>query len=175
MFGLFFGFILGVICCIVVGIIFVTRELKKLEQTKKNLLEEIAKKRVDAADEKVKGFRDRFLKVDELTKQQLAMLGQLDQPSKNALHSRWKNDINQEIKLMEEEKMDILRSILKDGYDPTLPVLNGKTQEREHIKLSDFLQRHPVETPKDSEPSEPGIKKVGKFTVYRGGNDDTSH
>jgi hypothetical protein len=48
--------------------------------------------------------------------------------------------MNAELKRLEEEKMTILRSVLDDGYDPKLVMVN-ESGDRETIKLSDFVKK----------------------------------
>lgn len=82
---------------------------------------------------------DRLNKAGELTKIQNDIVSQTQAPSKSAAHSKHKNGLIQQWKLMEDEKMAILSSIVQEGHDPMVTVYNASTQRQEEIKLSAFL------------------------------------
>ena len=138
------------------------RELKFVEETIKTL-----KSTVDNAS-----VRERLKKSQDLTKKQLELFSAIDMPQKNALDGKYKQQLNDEIKLIEEQKIEILSSILNDGFDPVITIINEKAQN-ENIKLSEFFKMRsldPRKYAKDAGPVPPP-KKIGKFTVYTGGND----
>jgi hypothetical protein len=141
------------------------KALQKTQQEKQNMFESIKKRLVEAQD---------------LTQKQFELLAELDAPSKNALHSKYKNQIIHELRKIEDEKMIILRSILSDGFDPEIAIINDRA-EKEKVKLSEYLSRmddkESGETPPPEPPPESGItvKKVGKFFVYSGGGAPTSN
>lgn len=169
------GFVAGLITAVFLIIGYGVYKYKQLTKARDKIIGELQK----SATEIEKGLKNvtaRLNRVREITEHQMNLLGQIDQPSKNALHSKYKNDLNHEVKKLEEEKNKILKSILKDGYDPTLTLLT-ETNQKESIKLSQYLARAgliPKEpTPPSDDPN--GPKKVGKFTVYNGGSSKADH
>jgi hypothetical protein len=152
-------------------------QVKKAKQKlAKKFAEELGKE-TDDVQQGVKTVTERLTKAQEITDRQLELLAAAEQPSKNALHSQYKNGLAAEIKDLEEEKMDLLHSIIRDGYDPTLNVRIDGVPER--IKLSAYLARAgvlPPPLPEEDGPKDPNApRKVGKFLVYSGGNDGTTH
>jgi len=85
---------------------------------------------------------------------QLELTAQLEAPTKGTSHSFWKRDLQSQIMDMEEEKMDIFRSILSDGVDPVL-VTMGLDGEREDIKMSVAVERYEANNPRSSNLSSP--------------------
>ncbi len=155
----------------------------KLRQMAKANTELFEKQKKKAAEQghATESIQDRLTKVQLITKQQLELASMVDMPSKNALHSRYKNDLHHEIRRMEDDKNVIFRSILRDGHDPLVTILNA-SQEQETIKLSEYMIRTGIDMQGEgaaaAEPTPPSTpKKVGKFIVYTGGNnnDDTTH
>jgi hypothetical protein len=147
--------------------------LSRLETAKKNILSKTAAE-AEKANQQIESYKDRLVKVQEITAKQLELSDLVSQPSKNSLHSKYKNGINQEIKTLEEEKSAILKSIIKDGFDPSVAVLNADGV-KETLKLSEYMARAGIDMEDDLDPNDPTVKKVGKFTVYKGGNSDTTH
>lgn len=75
----------------------------------------------------IASIKKRFSTVSEITNQQMELLSRTERPSASALHSKHQNGIIGEIKRLEEEKISIFRSILKDGLDPNLSIIiDGK-------------------------------------------------
>jgi hypothetical protein len=83
---------------------------------------------------KLKQAQEIAIKVDEL-------LTSINNPSKNALHSRYKNGLIGEIKILETQKFEILESVLKDGFDPIIAAKTLETSEPVKMKLSEFIAR----------------------------------
>jgi hypothetical protein len=80
----------------------------------------------------------RFSKVTEITERQLELVSRTERPSASAAHSRHKNSIVGELKSLEQEKIEIFRSILKDGIDPKLQiVIDGKPST---MKMSEAVE-----------------------------------
>lgn len=175
MFTFLLGTLLGTVCVLAYG----AYHLMKLKKLSKEL-----EAKAKVTREKIRSIKDRLVRVQEITKLQLDLVGAIDQPSKNALHSRYKNGLNEEIKLLEEEKLEILKSILRDGFDPVITVVSESQQES--IKLSEYMAKHGFNLESDSsktvestssavatEENKP-IKRVGNFAVYCGGKTDDS-
>jgi hypothetical protein len=179
-----FGFAIGVLSVLSASYVLVIKARKKmgykLETLKQKLnslndsKEDLKKKLQDDLSRK-DSIKERLLKAQEITKQQLDLRAQTDMPSKNSMHSRYKNGLIGEINKLEEEKRTILESILNDGFDPIVTALDEMGNQR-NISLSEFLGKTPPaeNLEKDdldisSEEITPEIKKVGKFFVIKGG------
>jgi hypothetical protein len=124
----------------------------------------------ESPTKKVESVSSRMKKVKEITNEQLDLYSQVSGPQKNALHGRYKNGLNGRIKELEEEKSSILKSILTDGFDPEITVMDGAGVVTT-VKLSEFMAESGITIePKKTEPV--STKQVGKFTVHKGGKDD---
>lgn len=122
-----------------------------------------------------KSVSERLAKVQKLADQQLDMLATMKQPSKNALHSQYKNQLGSEIRKIEDEKLAVLKSILDDGNDPLIAIkLNS--DKIEHVRLSKYLNTHAKRQNSKSTSSDNNNdkepRKIGTFTVYKGGNNE---
>jgi hypothetical protein len=127
----FIGFCLGIGCTLVAGMIWGSHITKDEKQSTDKLIKNI---------ELMGSVKYRFTRVNEITEQQLNLIGRAERPSASAAHSRSKNDIVGQIKALEEEKIEIFRSILKDGLDPKLQIMiEGKPQI---IKMSEAVAMH---------------------------------
>jgi len=166
---LLIGFFLGIVTTITMFMIYALVTVRKLKATKKNIVDELRKK-LDEQDGKRESIIIRLKKAQAITEQQLDIRAATDQPSKNALHSRYKNGLISDIKKLEEEKLAILQSILDDGFDPTISVIDEAGQ-RQELPLSHFVNKAAAVTPPPAQ--DPNVpKRVGKFVVVKGGKDD---
>jgi hypothetical protein len=176
-----FWFILGLIngSAIVMG--YDAWQLRKMEQTKKALLEQI-KTRVMEEEKKKNSIKDRLFQASELAQTQMTIKGQLEMPSKNGLHSKYKNELVIELQDLEQKKIEILKSIIADGFDPMITVVNESGTKSE-IPLSAYvtealstLGKITGSQPPPLPPDATNPKKGNKFIVYKGGKDDgTTH
>lgn len=169
----FLGFVLGAMFGISAFIAWSFYQVRKLKDAKDKLLENLKSKLLEQ-DGKRQSIIDRLKRAQAITEQQLDIRAATDQPSKNALHSRYKNGLIGDIKKLEEEKISILQSILDDGFDPLINAVdeNGNKQE---LPLSHFVSKAKT-TVGEPEPDPSGPKKVGRFVVVKGGKDDgTTH
>jgi ABC-type phosphate transport system auxiliary subunit len=164
------GFVLGAVVSIGAIAGYGFYQLRKLKQVKAKITEEI-KKKIDNLDTKRESIRSRLLKAQEITEQQLDLRSQAEMPSKNALHSRYKNGLVGEIRKLEDEKLAVLRSILDDGYDPTIVALDENGQRTE-LPLSHFIDRATLKQGNSTPASTDLPKRIGKFTLVKGGKDD---
>jgi len=82
--------------------------------------------------------KERFKIFSKLTESQRALLGQVDQPSINASHSRFKNSVIRDLKQIEEDKKEVLQSILDDGIDVHISIMDTDG-EITKVLISEFL------------------------------------
>jgi hypothetical protein len=107
-------------------------------------------------------------RVKEITGEQVDLARRADGPQKNSLDGKYKNGIIAQMKKLDEEKHEVLKSILADGHDPELTTMD-ETGVVTKMKLSEYMAYLGISvTPKQK----PQSKNVGKFTVYKGGKDD---
>ena len=176
-------FFFGVLCGITLYFAYGCHQYNKIKKVKEGLITQM-QERSKEMSEKGNSIKERLIKASELAQAQVALKGQLDAPSKNALHSRYKNGLIGEIQHMEEEKLSLLRTVLAEGYDPLITVVN-ETGIAEQVTLSSYVSQAsmalseftgtPPPPPTDAA-SVNQPRKAGKFVVYKGGKDDgTSH
>jgi len=164
----FLGFFLGSAATTLI----IRSRLKKICEQERALIESTLKAlKLETENPSV---RDRLRKAQELTKKQLDLFSVIDMPQKNSLDGKYKQQLNEEIRLLEEEKNELLGSILNDGFDPVITVVNEHSKN-ESMKLSAYFKMRGLDPKKYLKQSTNGTantpKKVGKFTVYTGGND----
>jgi hypothetical protein len=157
-------------------------QLNKIKKNKADIVDKF-KKHAETVRKKEISIKDRFVQAHELAKMQVELKAMAEMPSKNALHSRHKNGLISEIAELERQKISILKTILGDGMDPLITVINP-SGEREEILLSTYVAGAETtlqDSFGDPAPSDvPGTttlpKKIGKFVVLKGGKDDgTTH
>lgn len=108
---------------------------------------------------------ERISKVEEITQKQLELSSIVDMPQKNALDGKYKNSLIREIADLEEEKNNILRSILQDNVDPYITIID-ENYELKTIKLSEYMSS---KSPKSSESKLNDKNPRPRFIVYDGG------
>lgn len=163
------GFFAGMISAALLFAGYGYYQLTRMKKVKNNVLDEI-KKKLTEQDAKRASIIERLKRAQAITEQQLDIRDATDLPSKNALHSRYKNGLISDIKKLEEEKIAILQSILDDGFDPVISVIddNGHKQE---LPLSHFVSKTTPTLP----PTPDSPKRVGNFVILKGGKDDRAH
>jgi hypothetical protein len=193
----FLGYLCGVLSLIVYGVYRVSRIAA--EDVDKEMGEALgikpptpAEAKVDIREKikaKILSVRDRLGEVYAISQRQSELQAAMDMPAQNALHSKHKNGIFQELRNLEDKKHAILESILKDGVDPKIRVLNEDGSQVE-MKLSEFVARNNGAEPLNEGELPPGIaeknekpaaekdeideelekipRKAGKFTVHTG-------
>ena len=100
-----------------------------------------------SAEDRIKGMIEL---ASELADQQLSMWRQLDGPSKGASHGKWKSGVIKQINALEEDKINIFRDILKEGYDLTISMVE-EGGEIKKMKMSEVIGMHDMkdaDTPK---------------------------
>jgi hypothetical protein len=153
----------------------------KMKKAKSALIDQLRIK-AQEMDQKEKSITDRLIKASDLAQAQMALRAQMEMPSKNALHSKYKNGLISELQDMEQQKLDLLRTVLAEGFDPTIAVIDGAGVKQD-VLLSTYVNEAAVqlnESLGDQAPMPPTdptqARKVGKFLVYKGGKDDgTTH
>jgi len=164
------GFILGALFGTGAFIAWSFYQVGKMKKAKDKLLASL-KDKILEQDSKRQSIIDRLKRAQAITEQQLDIRAQTDQPSKNALHSKYKNGLIGDIKKLEEDKIAILQSILDDGFDPLINVVDDNGQKQE-LPLSHFVTKARTTISEGGAPQEPATKKVGRFVVVKGGKDD---
>jgi len=156
------------------------KEILKAENDALELLNKLKRNQYEMGRKKVivKSKLERAAKIAE---QQQLMMAQIDMPSKNALHSRWKNDLIHNVKELEKDKIAILRSILtEDGFDPTI-ITNDETGQKRELLLSQLIKNYDAAPPLDDEndmlsdtnkKTEQAPPKPVNVAVLPGGKDD---
>lgn len=166
------GGLVATIALFTVGYMALRSDAKKV----KDLLEK-AKQEQEDQDTKMKTVHSRLKRAAEISTKQLEIAQAIDQPSKNSLHSKYKNQLVGEVKELEKEKRALLRSIIQDGFDPDLTITN-QNGEKEQISLSQYMIRNgiePQELDDSVPPPPPGKTNKSKFVVIKGGKNDTTH
>lgn len=131
--------------------------LFKLEYQRYNvrvILKNLKKELIIAYDEGVKfgAVKLQLQRINEISKIQMDFMGALDRPNASAAHARHKNSIVSQVKALEEEKVTIFKSILKEGADPMLSVvINGETKSLRASELLPILEGKD-ELPADTTP-----------------------
>jgi len=174
------GFLLGIVISCGFFFSYGMYQVNKMKKIKETLSAQI-KAKAQEMDEKKSSIKERLVKASELANAQMAIRSQMETPSKNALHSRYKNGLVGEIQEMEAQKLDLLRTILAEGFDPMITVVNEAGAKTE-MSLSAYVveasgqldKSHGSATPPPVPLNNPNqSRKAGKFVVFKGGKDDS--
>jgi gas vesicle protein len=113
----------------------------------------------------------RMKKVKDITNEQLELYNQSSGPQKNALDGKYKNGLVGRIKVLEEEKSSLLRSIIEDGFDPDVTILSddGEVVTK---KLSEFMADSGISMSSKNSEEAARLKQSKRFTLHKGGKDD---
>lgn len=157
-------------------------QMNKLQKKKDGLLQEV-KKRAAELDAKSSSIKERLAQASKLAHAQADLRAQAEMPSKNSTHSRHKNGLISEIQLMEQQKLDILRTILAEGFNPVITVVHDGGTKQE-VPLSEYVaaaqvnvdalagKKNEAPPPVATDGGSDVPKQVGKFFVYKGGKSD---
>lgn len=115
---------------------------------------------------------ERMERVKAIINEQLDLLQAADGPQKNSLDGKYKNGLNRTVKDLEKEKVQILQSILADGFDPEITT-QDHTGVVHKLLLSEFMAETGALPPPPA-PVKPKSPRIGKFTIHKGGKDDGS-
>ena len=119
----------------------------KLYQQLKAASEELQKSFRSGSDQLEKNAKDlqmlgsikyRLKQVADLEEKQQQLYSDHSLPSKNSLHSRFKNKMSDQLKGLQDQKMTIFQSILDDGMDPNVKFLTENNEEK-MAKLSEYM------------------------------------
>lgn len=139
------GFLMGLVVSFIVTIYLTTRALNKQDQEDREDIHELMEKM-----ELIGSVKYRYKKIEEITDKQLDLVSRVDRPSASAAHSRYKNDIVGQLKALEDEKVDIMRSIVDDGIDPNITIsIDGEPQS---MKMSEAINMHDINNKKPFTP-----------------------
>ena len=144
--SLFLMFVLGFVVALVSILFYGFSTLKSSEVAKAkaqktdSILQQLLEKTksLKPLDPSVKA---RLEESFDITERQLSILGSLDMPQSGPLHGKHKNLLMHELKTLETRKMELLKSIIEDGYNPKLVIINSDSGERESVFLSEFLSK----------------------------------
>ena len=175
-----FMFLLGLLIGASLVMLYGWWQIEKMKKAKKILLDQV-KARALEMDKRKNSIKDRLASATELAQTQMAIRSQLEMPSKNGLHSKYKSDLASELQNIEQRKIDILKTILAEGVNPMITVID-EGGARKEISLAEYVNDaiialekslgNPIPPPPDST----NARKSGKFIVYKGGKDDgTTH
>lgn len=179
--GFLAGFNLALIVCVIAVFLKVRGTLLGMNPSKVEL-EKLLPSTPEQPISPDEDVNVRLARASELTRLQNDIMQQAQQPSANALHSKHKNELVQQYKALEIEKMSVLSSIIKDGHDPMVTVFNAASKQNEEVRLSVFLnatnwREKPKTDPNVSLTESEGIRKVEKdgktFFVIDGGKKTT--
>ena len=115
--------------------------------------------------EMIASAQKRMSKVKEITMKQLNLLAQVEAPQKNSLDGKYKNILISEIQSLEEEKIEILRSLIKDNLDLKIVILDEHNQVKT-MKLSEYMNLMGLSNLKDQ--AQNNLKSIRKFTIHEG-------
>ena len=148
-FFLFIGMFIGLAVPVVAYLFFDYQYNSSPEAKKKKQMMSELKARMDRAK--------------EISNEMSDIASRLDRPQRNALDGKYKNQILARFKALEEEKFEILKSIVKDGFDPELKTTTPDGFVTT-MKLSEFLAQNNIfvekEPPSTSAPTRPKLSVV---------------
>ena len=175
--GMFFflvGFAAGATTFLTYGL----HQVRKAKKAKDALIQEV-KKKAKELESKTNSFKERLAKASKIAQIQMELRAQVEMPSKNGLHSKYKSGLITEIGELEQEKLDILKTVLAEGFNPMITV--AQESGTKEVPLSEYVAaaQRDVETVMGKEEAPAALpassnepRKVGKFFIYRGGKDD---
>ena len=131
--------------------------------------EDAFQKHLDS-NKKKPSLDEKMMRIRQITEEQLSLMSKIENPQKNSLDGKYKNQLNSVVKDLEEEKNTLLKSVLDGGDDPEISTVDAMGVVT-RMKLSDFM----IESGLISAPKlKSEVRKVGKFIVIKGGKDDSS-
>lgn len=141
--------------------------------------------------------RAKIGEINRIIEAQFDIWGQIDRPDKGASHSKWKRELIGRVNDLEAEKMDTFKSILDEGVDLTVSVMesNGAKHNKKMSQIVEeynasklntpFTPKTPTKTPtknphltpvKTTNKNDPNKKlrliKESKLSLVKGKNND---
>lgn len=121
--------------------------------------------------ELIGSIKQRFKQFQQLTEAQQELFRQADIPSAGSSHSKFKNSVISEIRSLEEKKRDILKTILADGIDAPVRMIDGDGTMTS-MRISEVLAK---DFDKDTKTDPiPDRKPVRNLRLIKGEKDDKS-
>lgn len=118
---------------------------------------------------------ERMKRVQAITEEQLSLSRSIDGPQKNSLDGKYKNSLINKTKALNDEKDEILRSILNDGFDPELSAMDESGVVTQ-MKLSEYMAYMGIKMKPKNKPvaqtPEAKAERLAKFTLHKGGKSD---
>ncbi len=171
------GMLAGATVVIAAALRMAKKSLKEKKVAAEKFLEEL-NKLTDNVVKKASSVDERLTRVKEIVHEQLDLQSQAEGPQRNSMDGKYKNSMMRTIKSLEEEKHQILRSIITDGFDPKVTVM-GPDGVVTDMNLSEFMAQSGIDVPPPTKgTNKEGATRSGKFMVYKGGKNDgegTSH
>lgn len=138
------SFMAGIILTLLsmVGYIFALAKSYKPEETK-TLRNRLSKK---DSDKLVASIKVRFKEIEGLTVEQLRLVDILKAPNKGAMHAKGKGGVLRRVEELEDAKINIFRSIVKDGFNPSVGIYDNDGQKVE-MKMSEAIAKRDASHP----------------------------
>jgi hypothetical protein len=115
--------------------------------------------------------KERFKHFQVIAAEQHDLISQVDRPSASAAHSKHKNKIVGELRALEEQKREILKTILNDGVDVHISMMDSDGTLTK-ILISELLNGD-IPSPEKTESNNPP-KVVRKLQLVKEENNDES-
>ncbi len=112
-------------------------------------------------------IEEKLERVKAITAEQISLMRQSDGPQRNSMDGKYKNSIYSKMKILDEEKHELLKSILMAGHDPQLTTMD-EDGVVEKMRLSEYMDQMGY----SRTPAESKIDKKPAFKVYDGGKFD---
>jgi len=143
-------------------------EYYRAKQRKKavtKLIDAIKKYASNVTDNIPESVLERLKRAQKIESEQLEMAYANEGPQRGILDGRSRNQISGQIKKLSEEKLELLQSILREGHDPSITVMNeGK---RENMKLSEYMKLNNKVYSEDTAEEKPVEKPKTKLTLVK--------
>lgn len=153
-------FIVGIVSGVLlsaVGLIYYT----------KKITQKFTRKQPQQSD-KMSSVKERLKRVQEITQEQMDIQSYAERPQKNSLDGKYKNRSINEMERLDEEKQEILMSILRDGMDPSIGVIDDAGQVKS-MKLSEYVAEYYGYNDAPIKNKQPEVRR--DFSVIKGGKE----
>lgn len=168
------------------------KTIEKLKEKEQSIKKELG---MNCAEEDYPKIEKHIDRLKAIVQEQMELFSQIDRPSVNSMHSRYKNELLGKMKQLDAEKYSVMRALVAMGCDPMvrMQTLDGTVKE---LSISQILALYDEpEAPKEtgapnvptvtptapvntatSETKAPFIKdqKKAKFELIQGGKQPTN-